>query len=134
MASLRKEILTNAGSEQVWDALRDISALHTRLVSGFVVDTRLEPGARIVTFANGMVIREPIVAIDEELRRVVWSADVEGISHYNGSAQVFAEPGGKTKILWTADFLPHEAEKIIRPMMEEGSKAMKATLDRLEDG
>jgi hypothetical protein len=131
MASLRKEIFTNASSEQAWDALRDVGALHTRLVPGFVVDTRLEPGARIVTFGNGMVIREPIVTIDEEVRRIVWSAIAEGITHYNGSAQVFAEPGGGAKILWTADFLPHEAENIIRPMMEEGSKAMRATLDRL---
>jgi hypothetical protein len=55
MAAIRKEILTAARPERVWDALRDVGALHTRLVPGFVVDTRLEPGARIVTFANGMV-------------------------------------------------------------------------------
>jgi hypothetical protein len=133
MASLCKEIFTNATSEQVWHALRDVGALHTRLVPGFVVDTRMEPGARVVTFGNGMVIREPIVAIDDEIRRVVWSAVAEGITHYNSSAQVFSEPGRKTKILWTADFLPDEAEKIVAPMMDEGSKAMKATLDRLAE-
>src|SRR3954454_18665512 len=109
MASIRKEIVTSAQPQSVWDAVRDVGALHTRLVPGFVVDTRMEPGARIVTFGNGMVIREPIVAIDEEVRRVVWSAVAEGITHYNGSAQVFAEPGRRTKILWTADFLPDEA-------------------------
>ena len=133
MASVVKEIFINASSEQAWDALRDVGGLHTRLVPGFVVDTRMEPGARIVTFGNGMVVREPIVAIDEERRRVVWSVVAEGFTHYNGSAQVFAEPGGKSKILWTADFLPHEAEKIVGPMMEEGSKTMKATLDRLAE-
>lgn len=42
----------------VWDAARDVGALHTRLVPGFAVDTQLEEGARIVTFANG-VVREP---------------------------------------------------------------------------
>ncbi len=57
MASIRKDILTKARPDDVWDVLRDIGALHTRLVPGFVTDTRLEPGARIVTFANGMVVR-----------------------------------------------------------------------------
>jgi hypothetical protein len=131
VASLRKEILTSASPEQAWDALRDVGALHTRLVPGFVVDTKLAPGARIVTFGNGMIVREPIVAIDDNSRRVVWSAAVDGITHYNASAQVFGEPGEVTKVVWTADFLPDEAAGIIDPMMEEGSRVMKVTLDRL---
>ena len=49
MASVRREVLIRAPAAQVWDAVRDIGALHSRLVPGFVVDTRLEPGARIVT-------------------------------------------------------------------------------------
>jgi hypothetical protein len=43
MASIRKEIVTAAKPQAVWDAVRDVGALHTRLVPGFVVDTRLEP-------------------------------------------------------------------------------------------
>lgn len=58
MATIRREIALKATVEQVWDVLRDIGALHTRLVPGFVVDTKLEPGARVVTFANGRVARE----------------------------------------------------------------------------
>jgi hypothetical protein len=46
MASVRKELVTSARPPSVWDAIRDVGALHTRLVPGFVVDTRLEPGAR----------------------------------------------------------------------------------------
>ena len=39
MASLRRDVLTEASTEVVWSAIRDIGALHTRLVPGFVVDT-----------------------------------------------------------------------------------------------
>ena len=54
MSSIRKEILIDAPAQIVWDALRDVGALHTPcLVPGFVTDTRLEPGARVVTFGNG---------------------------------------------------------------------------------
>jgi hypothetical protein len=133
MASIRKEIFTSASAADVWDAIRDIGALHTRLVPGFVVDTRLEPGARIVTFGNGMVIREPIVDIDDDARRLVWSAVGGPLTHYNASVQVFASPEGPTKVVWIADLLPNDAAEEIGGMMEQGMTVMKATLDRLTD-
>ena len=78
MASIREEILLDARAEDVWDAVRDVGALHTRLVPGFVTDTRLEKGARIVTFANGMVVRELIVDLDDTARRLEPTCDFEG--------------------------------------------------------
>ena len=130
MATHRVEILTKATPEAAWDALRDVGALHTRLVPGFVVDTKLEPGARIVTFGNGMTVREPIVAVDEAGRRVVWSAVSGMTTHYNASAQVVSE-AGQTRVVWIADFLPDEAGATIRPMMARGAEVMRETLDRL---
>jgi carbon monoxide dehydrogenase subunit G len=134
MASIRKEILTKARPDDIWDALRDIGALHTRLVPGFVTDTRLEPGARIVTFANGMVVRELIVTVDDSERRVVWSAVGGSLTHHNGSAQVFSDANGLTKVVWIADLLPDEAASAISAMMEQGMAVMKQTLDRLAGG
>lgn len=131
MGTLRKEILTRARPEDVWSAIRDVGALHTRLVPGFVVDTRLEPGARVVTFADGMIVREPIVAIDDAARRLVWSAEGAGISHYNGSAQALAAPDGGTRVVWIADFLPDDAAGFIRSAMEAGGAAMQKALDGL---
>jgi hypothetical protein len=130
MASVRKEIVTSARPSSVWDAIRDVGALHTRLVPGFVTDTRLEPGARIVTFANGMVIKEPIVTIDEESRRLVWGAQAEQLTHYNASVQVFEEGAG-SRVVWIADFLPNEAAATVGSMMEQGMAAMKKALDQV---
>jgi carbon monoxide dehydrogenase subunit G len=129
VGTLRKEIPIAAPAADVWDAIRDVGALHTRLVPGFVVDTKLEPDARIVTFGNGVTIREPIVAIDEQQRRLVWSATGGQLTHYNASAQVFERGAGST-VVWTADFLPHEAAGFIDGMMTQGAAAMKTALDR----
>ena len=129
MASIRKEIVTRARPEDVWARIRDIGALHTRLVPGFVVDTRLEPGARVVTFGNGMVVREPIVDLDDNAKRLVWSAEGAGLTHYNASVQVFAEPGGGSSVVWIADLLPHEMKAPIEGMIAQGMAVMKTTLD-----
>ena len=131
MASLRRDVLTEASTEVVWSAIRDIGALHTRLVPGFVVDTKLEPGARIVTFSNGMVVREPIVAIDDVAKRLVWSAEGGFTKHYNASVQVCAEVGGRTRVVWIADFLPDEAASAIAAAMDAGAAAMQRALDAL---
>lgn len=129
MASITEEITTSAHPERVWDAIRDIGALHTRLVVGFVVDTRLEPGARIVTFKNGMVVKEPIITVDEQARRLVWSAVAPSLAHYNASVQVFEIDGQQSRIVWIADFLPDAAQTWVAGMIAEGMAAMKATLD-----
>jgi carbon monoxide dehydrogenase subunit G len=131
MATIRKEITVKATVARVWDVLRDIGALHTRLVPGFVVDTKLEPGARVVTFANGRVVREQIVTIDDHARRLVWSATGDRLAHHNASAQVLEDPDGKTRVLWVADLLPDSLAGAIGQMMDEGMKAMCIALDEL---
>lgn len=130
MASIRKEIPIEAPAADVWDAVRDIGALHKRLVPGFVVDTRLEDGARIVTFGNGMVVRELIVDLDDGARRLAWSATGGRLTHHNASAQVFAEGDGRCRLVWIADLLPNELAGDIRAMIDQGAAAMKRALDR----
>ncbi len=127
MATIRKEFLIEAAPDAVWDAMRDVGALHTRLVPGFVTDCKLEGNARIVTFGNGAVAREVIVEVDDEARRIVWSATGERLSHHNASSQVFAE-GGKTKVVWIADLLPNEMKPAIGKMIDAGAAAMQKAL------
>jgi hypothetical protein len=131
MASVQREITTKAGVDDVWSAIRDVGALHTRLVPGFVIDTKLEGAVRIVTFGNGMVVREPIVTIDDQARRLVWAAEGNITKHYNASVQVSANDDGSSKVVWIADFLPDGAASVISTAIEAGMAVMKRTLDGL---
>lgn len=131
MATVRRQCNVAASPEAAWDAIRDIGAVHTRLAPGFVADTRLEPGARIVTFVNGMVVREPIITQDDEARRLVWSAQGGLTTHYNAALEVMARPDGGATIVWTADFLPDDVKPRLAAAIEAGMRAMKITLDRL---
>ena len=131
MASIRREAFIEACPETAWSALRDVGALHTRLVPGFVVDTKLEEGARVVTFGNGMVARELIVDVDDEARRVAWSVVGGRMTHHNASAQVFPEGRG-CRFVWIADLLPHELAPLIATMIEQGMAVIKETLEQTE--
>jgi len=133
MATLRRDIRTTARPGDVWGAIRDVGALDSRLVPGFVTATRLEADARTVTFYNGMVVRETIVTLDDDERRLVWSASGGSLTHHNGSVQVFTALDGATGVVWIADFLPNEAVGAIGAMMDRGMAVMKATLDRLAE-
>ena len=131
MAIIRSEIKTRAPASEVWSAIRDFGALHTRLVPGFVTDTKLEPGARIVTFVNGVTLREPIVTLDDEALRLVWTHEGGRARHYNGALQVSELPGGLTSIIWTADFLPDDIGGYMSQAIEAGMAAMQRSLDAL---
>ena len=130
MASIHKEVVIAARPEVVWNAVRDIGAIHERLAPGFVTGVQLEEGARVVTFGNGMVVRELIVDLDDQARRLVWSAVGGGLSHHNTSAQVFDDGPGRTRFVWIADVLPHESAKMVGAMMEQGIATVKQTLER----
>ena len=129
MASIRREMQVAAGAAQIWDAVRDVGEIHRRLVPGFVTDCRLEGDARIVTFGNGVVARELIVDLDDEARRLVWSASGGRLSHHNASLQVFAEDDAHSRLVWIADLLPNAMAQPIAAMIDEGMRAMKRTLE-----
>lgn len=129
MATIRKEIEIDRSGEFVWDAIRDVGQIHKRLVRGFVVDCQLEGEWRTVTFANGMVVRELIVSVDDQNRRHSWAAQGEPLTHYNASVQVFADGKDKSRVVWIADLMPNEAAERIGQMIQQGLEAMKRTLE-----
>ena len=128
MASIHKEILIEARPEDVWAAIRDIGAIHRRLAPGFVVDTRLDGDARIVTFGNGMVARELIVDIGDASRRLVWSVVGGRMTHHNASLQVFADGESRSRVVWIADLLPNDLAVVVGAMIEQGMGVMQKTL------
>jgi hypothetical protein len=130
MASIHKEIVIELRPEHVWDAVRDVGAVHKRLAPGFVVDTRLEDDVRIVTFANGLVLRELIVDIDDAARRFVWAAVGGQVKHHNGSMQVFADAEERSRLVWIADILPHSLAERAGAIMEQSISLAKETLER----
>ena len=129
MASISKEIVIDASAERVWEALRDWGGLHVRLVPGFATDARLDGEDRIVRFFNGSVLRERLVNLDDDARRLVWSIADPPYAHHNASAQVFVDGEDRSRFVWIADFLPNELADRAAPLMEQALSVIKRTLE-----
>lgn len=132
MASIHKQVLIECDPDAVWDAVRDVGAVHTRVAPGFLTACRIEdaPRARVVTFANGMEARELIVDVDDAARRLVWAVVGGRLTHHNASMQIIAEGADHARVVWVADLLPNELAPVIAGMIDQGLAAMKSTLAR----
>ena len=131
MASIHKEIVIEVPPEHVWAAVRDVGAVHQLLTPGVLVDTHLEGDERVITFARGAVVRELIVTLDDEARRLAYAV-IEGSkrnTYHHASMQVFAGDEGGSRLVWITDFLPHEQAVSIAAIIERGAEIMKQTLE-----
>jgi uncharacterized protein YndB with AHSA1/START domain len=120
VASIRKELAINAPAEHVWAAIRDVGAVHTRLAQQFVVDTRLEGDSRVVTFANGEVVRERIVDMYDRARRLAYAVIEWRTTHHNASFQVVPDSDRRCRIVWITDLLPDTLAELVEGFMEWG--------------
>jgi hypothetical protein len=81
-----------------------------------------------------MVVQEPIVSIEEDYRRLVWTSLGGKLSHYNSSLQVFDGDDGGSRVVWIADLLPDSLADFIRSMIEQGMSVMKKQLNATKGG
>jgi len=128
MATVHKDIVVNRSVDEVWALIRDVGAAD-RLFPGIVSESHLEGDARVVTFANGMVLRELIVTIDDTSRRFVYASVGGRATHHNAAIQVLAEGDTQSRIVWTTDVLPDTLSSFVRDLMERGIQVMAQTLE-----
>lgn len=136
MATIRKEFRVESDAARVWDALRDFGAVDRKLAAGFVRACHVEEGGniRVVTFANGMQVREQLVGIDDKIRRLAYAVVGGTAQHHNASAEIVDLGDGSCRFVWTTDVLPESMAPRIEQMMEAGAAAMKACLERSGEG
>lgn len=132
MASIHREIEIDASPERVWSALRDVYDVHRRLVPGVLVDGRRDGDHRVVTFATGLVVRELIVDVDDDRRRVAYTVVDSPMHavHHHASMQVVPGDGaaGRCRLLWITDVMPDDLAWPIADLMDQGAEAMQRTL------
>ncbi|WP_043628465.1 SRPBCC family protein [Nonomuraea candida] len=132
MTSVHKEIIIDTEPAAVWAIIGDFAGGPVRMAPGFVTASRLdEPDLRVVTFADGTVLRERLIALDDELRRLVFSI-VGGTmrpAHDNASMQVFPHGDGRSRFVWIHDVRPDDLAGPIGAGMEHGLSVFKQTVE-----
>lgn len=127
MATILKQARFGMAPDQAWALLRDTGNVH-RLFPGVLVDSRLHGNSRIVTFANGMVVEERIVTIDDRNRRLVYTVVGPPPEHHNASMQILEDGAGGCHFVWITDVLPDEFSQVVEPLAEQGMAALATVL------
>jgi hypothetical protein len=128
MATVTKEFLIAASPDEVWEAVRDFHAVHTRVAPGFLTGATADGDDRILTFFNGHVARERLIGSDDATRRLAYTI-VEGrYAYHHASFQVFPHETG-SRVVWITDLLPDSLADISTMMIERGSEVMIRTLE-----
>lgn len=131
MTSILKHIDIDAPADAVWDAVSDFGAVHRRFAPGFVTNVELIPGARMVTFGDGTVVKELFLGCDHQARRLAYSVRAPGFEHHSASFTVTDLGGGKSRLDWHADVLPEAVADRVAGMMEAGLKVAQGVLGRV---
>jgi hypothetical protein len=130
MASIYKEQLIETSAGAAWNALRLPGDART-LFAPVLVDSQVDGDLRTVRFANGMVVQERIITIDDERRRIVYTAERgTPMTHHHASMQVIPEGENRCRFVWITDLLPDAVAAGISQMIDSGAQALKANLEQ----
>ena len=128
MATIWWEEPVAAPADQAWAALRCVEKTH-ELFAPVLTDSTMEGDIRIVTFANGLVVSERIVTIDELRRRVAYTVLGGTFEHHLASMQILPVDEGSCRFLWISDFLPHARAETVQPLVEQGARALARNIE-----
>jgi hypothetical protein len=129
MALLRTEISIAAAPADVWDVIGDFEAGPLRMAPGFVVGCEAAADTRVVTFADGSVVHERLVAVEEGERRITYSVVGGSVRPDRDVAQMQVVPeDGGCRFVWTRDLRPDELGPGFQAAMDRGAEVIGRTL------
>ncbi len=128
MAFVSREIVIESSADAVWKVIGVFETGPSRMAPGFVVDTKAEGDLRVVTFADGTVVTERRISVDDDARRIAYSIVGERIEHDNAVMQVF-DDGERCRMVWSRDVLPDAMVPRLSQAMEQGLDVIKKTFD-----
>ena len=129
MASIHHEVTVEVGAEQAWASLRAVGAPH-ELFAPVLVNGELNGDTRTVRFANGMIVHERILDIDDKRRRVAYTVlDGPGMTYHHASMQLVDAGPNRCRFVWITDYVPQEIRSNLLPLIEAGTQALKINLE-----
>ncbi len=130
MASKTEQVTVAIDADRAWAALRDMGGAKA-LFAPVLADSSIDGDVRTVRFANGMVLRERILDVDNARRRVAYTAlDAPGVTFHHASMQVVDAGPGRSEFIWITDAHPPEVIEQMSPLIQQGTQALKKNLEK----
>jgi hypothetical protein len=95
------------------------------------MNTILDGYERTLILADGSSVRELIVSVNDQERRMVFAVK-EGrmpLLHHNASFQVVPDGIGGSALVWTTDFMPKELTEVIQDQAVRVLGVIKNTIE-----
>jgi hypothetical protein len=130
VGTVRIDLHVVAGADAVWNVIGDFAAGPLRMAPGHVTGCVSRGDTRTVTFADGTVARERLVAVDHERRRIVYAVigDTLRPQHDNASMQVLPVDETSCTLVWIHDVLPDDLALPMKSAMQAAGGVITAAL------
>jgi hypothetical protein len=128
MGTIITETKLNSSADAAWAMLRDVGAVHLAF-PGVLIASEADGDIRTVTFANGNVVRERIISIDDLRRRIAYAVIEGRFQHHSASMQIVAHETKGCRFVWITDFLPEEEEPLLTDLIAQGAEAFRRVME-----
>lgn len=117
MATIHKRFKIDAPVEQVWVKMADLSGVHA--LFGMLDDAEMEGNSRICKINGGGTLKELIVSVNPDLKRLAYSIIQSpfGFDFHSASWQAI-EDGDGTTFEWYTDVKPDEMAGMLDDIIE----------------
>ncbi|MEM5295165.1 SRPBCC family protein [Burkholderia sp. JPY481] len=129
MATIYREIAVETAAADAWAALRDPADV-ARAFAGVLTEARMEGELRWVTFADGTVVEERVIAVDDAHLRLAYSVGGGRFEHHHSTLQVVADTPTRCRVIWISDFKPDERANVVEMLVDAGCAALQRNLAR----
>jgi len=128
MATVQKVIDVKASVEDVWDKIANVGSISDLV--GFITESQLDGDVRVCKMADGGVLEEKIISIDNTLRRVSYCITKSPLDLDFHSASMQVVPNGEgASMIWITDLKPDSMAEQFDPIFEEAVPGIRAALE-----
>ena len=128
MATVQKMIDVDASVEEVWGKIAKVESISN--IIGFLAESQLDGDVRVCKMADGSVLEERVISIDNVLKRVSYCITNSPFNFEFHSASMQVVPKGDgASMIWITDVKPDSMAEQLDTIFEDALPGMKSALE-----
>ena len=128
MATVQKVIDVEASVEDVWDKIANVGSISDLV--GFITESQLDGDIRVCKMADGGILEEKIISIDNALRRVAYCITNSPLDlEFHAASMQVVRKGKGASMIWITDLKPDSMAEQFNPIFEEAVPGIRTALE-----